>query len=81
MLVRRRPRPDRGRALSRSEVDQLLMLTRKDISLRERTLWRMPYETAARSAEVLALNVEVLDLPNRRAKVTRRGGTIDVIIW
>ena len=54
MLVRRRPRPDRARALSRSEVDQLL--TRKDISLRERTFWRMLYETAARSAEVLALD-------------------------
>src|SRR5258705_2461737 len=28
----------------------------------------MLYETAARSAEVLALDVEDLDLPNRRAK-------------
>src|SRR5262249_40834878 len=78
-LARRRPRPERGRALSRGEVDQLL--TRTDIGLRERTLWRMLYETAARSAEVLALDVEDLDLPNRRAKVRRKGGTIDVIIW
>jgi hypothetical protein len=39
MLARRRPRPDRGRALSRGEVDQLL--ARKDIGLYERTLWRM----------------------------------------
>jgi integrase len=30
--------------------------------LRERTLWRMLYETAARAVEVLALNVEDLDL-------------------
>src|SRR6476661_7326042 len=37
MLIRRKPRPDRDRALARGEVDQLL--TRKDISLRERTLW------------------------------------------
>ena len=79
MLVRRRPRPDRARALSRSEVDQLL--TRKDISLRERTLWRMLYETAARSAEVLALDVEDLDLPNRCARVRRKGGAIDIIVW
>ena len=78
-LVRRKPRPDRGRALSRGEVDQLL--TRKDISLRERTLWRMLYETAARSAEVLALDVEDLDLPNRRAKVRRKGGALDIIVW
>jgi len=70
MLTRRKPRPDRARALSRAEVEQLL--TRGDISLRERTLWRMLYETAARSAEVLALDVEDLDLPNRRARVSAR---------
>jgi integrase len=52
LLRRRRPRPDRSRALSRAEADDLL--TREDISLRERTLWRLLYETAARSAEVLA---------------------------
>jgi integrase len=75
MLARRRPRPDRARALSVAEVEQLL--TRQDISLRERTLWRMLYETAARSAEVLALDVEDLDLPNRRAKVRRKGGALD----
>jgi len=79
MLVRRKPRPDRSRALSHAEVEQLL--TREDIGLRERVLWRMLYETAARSAEVLALNVEDLDLPNRRAKVRRKGGAIDVIVW
>ena len=79
MLVRRKPRPDRGRALSRADVEALL--TREDISIRERTLWRMLYETAARSAEVLALNVEDLDLPNRRAEVRRKGGVIDIIVW
>ena len=79
MLVRRKPRPDRGRALSRADVEQLL--TREDIGLRERALWRMLYETAARSAEVLALNVGDLDLPNRRAKVRRKGGAIDIIVW
>ena len=41
----------------------------------------MLYETAARSAEVLALDVEDLDLPNRRAKVRRKGGAIDIIVW
>ncbi len=79
LLKRRRPRPDRARALSHAEVEQLLDL--EDISLRERTLWRMLYETAARSAEGLALDVEDLDLPNRRARVRRKGGAIDVIVW
>lgn len=79
MLRRRKPRPDRAQALSRSEVEALL--TREDISLRERTLWRLLYETAARSAEVLALNVEDVDLLNRRACVRRKGGAIDVVVW
>jgi integrase len=79
LLQRRKPRPDRSRALSRADVEQLL--TREGIGLRERTMWRMLYETAARSAEVLALNVEDLDLPNRRARVRRKGGAMDWIIW
>jgi integrase len=33
------------------------------------------------STEVLALDVEDLDLPNRRAKVRRKGGAADVIVW
>ena len=72
LLQRRKPRPDHSRALSRADVEQLL--TREDIGLRERTMWRMLYETAARSAEVLALNVEDLDLPNKQAKITAKGG-------
>ena len=79
MLVLRKPRPDRARALSRAEVEQLL--SREGISLRERTFWRMAYEIAARSAELLALDVEDLDLPNRHAKVRRKGGAVDVIVW
>ena len=79
MLRRRRKAPDRSRALSRADVERLL--TRDDISIRERTLWRMLYETAARSAEVLRLDVEDLDMPNRRTKVVRKGGAIDVIVW
>jgi integrase len=41
----------------------------------------MLYETAARSAEVLGLDVEDLDLPSRRARVRRKGGAIDIIVW
>lgn len=78
-LRRRSIPPDRSRAMSRAEVDALL--AREDIGLRERTLWRMLYETAARSAEVLALDMQDLDLPNRRAKVRRKGGAVDWIIW
>jgi integrase len=62
MLDRRRPRPDPSRA----DVEQLL--THEDINLRERVTWQLLYESAARSAEVLALDVEDLDLPNQRAR-------------
>ena len=41
----------------------------------------MLYETAARSAEVLALDVGNLDMPNRKARVRRKGGAVDVIVW
>jgi integrase len=78
-LRRRRPRPDRSRALDRAAVEELL--TRESIPLRERALWRMLYETAARSAEVLGLDVRDLDLPNRRARVRRKGGQLDTIVW
>ena len=70
--LRRRGRaPDRTKALSRAEVEALLAL--EGIGLRELTLWRLLYETAARAAEVLALDVDDLDLRNRRAKVRRTG--------
>jgi integrase/recombinase XerC/integrase/recombinase XerD len=78
-LRRRRVNADRSRALSRADVDQLL--GREDIAIRERTLWRLAYESAARIGELLALDVGDLDLPNRRARVTRKGGAVDVITW
>jgi len=78
-LRRRKVAEDRSRALSRADVEALL--ASKAASLRERTLWRMLYETAARSAEVLRLDVEDLDMANNRARVTRKGGNVDWIIW
>ena len=79
MLTRRKPRPDRSRALDRADVNRLL--TDKKFSLRDRVLWTLLYESAARSAEVLSLDVEDLDLPNHRAKVRRKGGAMDTIVW
>jgi integrase/recombinase XerC/integrase/recombinase XerD len=77
--LRRRGRaPDRTRALGAAEVEALLDL---DVPVREKTLWTMLYETAARSSEVLALDIEDLDRRNRRSKVTRKGSAVDVIVW
>ena len=78
--LRRRGRaPDRSKALSKAAIEALL--AREEFGLRERVLWRLLYETAARAAEVLALDVEDLDLRNRCAKVRRKGNAADVIVW
>src|SRR5450755_4742200 len=69
---RRREHADHTRSLPRRAIER--QLSRRDVPLREKTLWRMLYETAARASEVLALDVERLDLANRRAPVRSKGG-------
>src|SRR3984885_7273923 len=64
---RRKESNDATRALTRARVGRLL--SRRDIPLREKTLWRMLYETAARASEILGLNVEDLALEHRRSAV------------
>jgi integrase/recombinase XerC/integrase/recombinase XerD len=78
-LERRRERVDRTRALSRGQLERLF--ARRDLPLRERTLWRLLYETAARANELLALDVEDLDLANRRARVHSKGGAVEWVFW
>jgi site-specific recombinase XerD len=41
----------------------------------------MLYETGARLAELLAFGIEDLNLANRGAKVRRKGGAVDIIVW
>jgi site-specific recombinase XerD len=53
-LMRRREQVDRTRALTRGQLEWLF--ARRDLALRERTLWRLLYETAARANELLALD-------------------------
>jgi integrase/recombinase XerD len=77
-LERRPAPPDRTRALSRDQIAALFQL---DVGLRDKTYWRLLYETAARAEEILALNVEDLDLPNKRARVVSKGGTIEWVHW
>ncbi len=76
---RRREYTDTTRALSRTTIERAL--SRRDVPLREKTLWRMLFETAARAGEVLALNVEDLDLDARRAPVRSKGGDTEWIYW
>jgi integrase len=70
--------PDRTRALSQAEVAAVFRL---DVSLREKTYWRLLYESAARADEVLTLDVGDLDLRNKRARVVSKGGAVEWIHW
>jgi len=78
-VERRREVTDHNRALTVAEVTQLL--ERKDIPVRERCLWNMLYDTAARSNEILRLDVQDLDLAQHRAVTIRKGGAIDMVHW
>jgi integrase len=74
---RRREHINATRAIPRPAIDRAL--SRRDVPLQEKTLWRMLYETATRASEVLALNIEDLDLDARRAPIRSKGGDTDVV--
>lgn len=76
-IERRRVPEDHSRAMTHDDLDRLF--ARRDISVRDRCLWRLLYESAARAQEVLGLNIEDLDLSSRRAVTTRKGGDTDVL--
>ncbi|MGO9752540.1 MAG: site-specific integrase [Solirubrobacteraceae bacterium] len=59
------------------QIDRLWR--RGDVAIREKALWRLLYETAARASEVLSLNVEDLDLENRRAVVRSKVGDVELL--
>lgn len=82
-LERRRRRSDRedhDRTRAIPE-DELLSFLGARHPLREKTLWWLLYETAARAEEVLALDVPDLDLPRRRAVVVGKGGRAELVGW
>jgi len=71
-LERRRELRDETRALPLRLLEQLW--SRRDLPLRERALWRLLYETAARATEILELNVDDVDVVNRQATIIGKGG-------
>ena len=49
--------------------------------LRDRTLWTVAYESAARAGEVLQLDVQRVDLVRRRSAIVGKGGDVETILW
>jgi integrase len=58
-------------ARSKMAIDRLI--ARREVPLREKTLWRMLYETAGRTDEILGVNIEELDFAGRRCLVKAKG--------
>jgi len=58
-------------ARSKIAVDRLI--ARREVHLREKTLWRMLYETAGRAEEIPGVNIEDLDFAGRRCPVKAKG--------
>ena len=75
----RRRRVDNTRAIPLADLEELWR--RRGVPLREKALWRVLYETAARASEVLALDVEDIDRVRRRARIRSKGGSVDMVVW
>lgn len=78
-VERKREPRDETKALAYDDIDKLW--SRPGVGIREKTLWRMLYETAARTNEILALDIENLDLSRKRAVVIGKGGHREVVVW
>jgi integrase/recombinase XerC len=72
------PKPE-SRVRDRDAIDRLI--TSRSRSLQDRALWALLYSSAARCEEALRLNIEDLDRARRRARVTRKGGARDELMY
>jgi site-specific recombinase XerD len=79
VLDRRAEKHDQTRSIPLASLERLW--ERRDLALRERTLWRLLYETAARADEVLRLNVEDVDVAGKRARTRSKGGDTDWLFF
>lgn len=79
-LLERRKEPRRGdKAVPSARLEALF--ADPTVGLREKVLWRMLYETAARAEEILTLDMGDLDTAMRRARVRSKGGAIEYVHW
>lgn len=69
---------DGTRAIPRATLERIFDLP---VPVREKTLWRLLYESAGRAQSVLSLNIEDLDPENKRARAGVKGGDIRWVQW
>jgi integrase/recombinase XerD len=74
-LERRSEPVDCTKAIPLAELERLWR--REEVGVREKTLWRLLYETTARASEALSINVEDLELDNKRVRVRSKGSDTD----
>ena len=77
--TRSRDAERQARPIPLDELQALWGDTRHDT--RDRVLWRLLYDSAARANEVLGLNIEDLDLARKRGTVIGKGGDAETIQW
>ncbi|WP_434096252.1 site-specific integrase [Streptosporangium roseum] len=65
---------ERRPSIGPSQLDALW--ERPDTALREKALWRLLHESAAAARTALSLNVEDLDLDDRRGRVAAKNGQV-----
>ena len=70
-------RGDKAVPLARLEA----LFTDDRHALRERVLWRLMYDTAARAGEILTLDIGDLDTEFRRARTRGKGGDTEYLHW
>ncbi|MEV4186619.1 site-specific integrase [Streptosporangium canum] len=76
-LNRRKTTQHGDRAIPQARLEKLFTDDRHP--LRERLLWRLLYETAARAEEISSLDVEDLDPEFRRARILSKGGAVEYV--
>jgi integrase len=67
------------RVIARTDLEAIWR--RVDIPLREKTLWRLLYDTAARADEVLGLDIADVRLGHKAALVVSKGGASRTVNW
>ncbi|MEO3860985.1 site-specific integrase [Acrocarpospora sp. B8E8] len=79
LIERRKEDSDATKVIDRHLIEALWQ--RRDLPLRDKALFRLLYESAARSVEVLGLDVSDIVPEAKRGRVRRKGGATDWILW